>query len=131
MKPFQKLPNTKCVGPFLWTAPISLSFDLFSWSIIALQSCVSFCCTTTAKDANNNTHTHIYIYIYISPLPLEPPSHPSRSSQGTALVPVVCGSFPLAISFTHGSVYMLMLHSRPSLCPNVRSLHVSLFLPCK
>ena len=52
---------------------------LFNWRIIALQSCVGFCCTMWIS----HTYIHIYIYIYIHiyiyiyiyiPLPLEPPS---------------------------------------------------------
>ena len=55
------------------------------------------------------------LYVYIYPLPLEPPfplpTHLSRSSQGTELCytePVLCSIFPLAIYFTHESVYMSM-----------------------
>ena len=39
------------------------------------------------------------LYVYIHPLPLEPPSHPARSSQSTELteLPVLDSRFPLAI----------------------------------
>ena len=52
--------------------------------------------------------------VYIYPLPLElsiSPSHPFRSSQHQAEVPVIYNSFPLAIYFTHGSVYVKSLTS--------------------
>ena len=55
------------------------------------------------------------LYVYIHPLPLEPPfplpTHLSRSSQGTELCytePVLYSIFPLAVYFTHESVYMAM-----------------------
>ena len=63
----------------------------FIESIIALQ-CVNFCYTTKWIS-----------YLYISPLELA--SHPS--SQSTELSSLY-SSFPLAICFTHGSVYMSM-----------------------
>lgn len=58
---------------------------------------------------------HIYIYIY--PLPPQPASlpllfHPSRSSRSTRLGSLCNSSFPRAIYFTHGSVYMSMLLSQ-------------------
>ena len=48
------------------------------------------------------------LYVYIYPLPLGPPCHPFRSSQSTQLSFLCCiySSFPLAIYFTHGSVYL-------------------------
>ena len=41
-----------------------------------------------------------YIYIYIYPLPLEPPSHPSRSSQSMEFSSMLYSSFPLAMFYT-------------------------------
>ena len=88
----------------------------------------------------------MYTYIAISPPSCisVPPSlsHPSRWSQSTELIslcyadlPVLCGCFPLAIYFTFGSVYMSMplshfvpAYPSPSLCPQVRSLHLRRFL---
>ena len=80
--------------------------------------------------------------VYIYPLPIEPsspkpPSHLSRLSQSAEL-PVLYNSFPLAIYFTHDSVYMLMLLSQfappsPSAAMSTSpfSTSVSPFLSCK
>ena len=63
----------------------------------------------------NMNQLHIYIYL----LPLEPPSHPPTPipplqviTEHQAELPVLYISFPLAISFTHGSVYVSVLLSQ-------------------
>ena len=72
------------------------------------------------------THTHTHTYIYPSP----PESPSDRSLHPTPLghrkhqtgLPVLYISFPLAISFTHGSICMSMLLSQfapPSPSPTV------------
>ena len=79
----------------------------FYWSIIALQCFVSFCCATV-------------ICIHISP-----PSSASLPSILTPVLPVITelwaelpvpySSFPLAVCFTRGSVYMSFVLYRISI----------------
>ena len=80
------------------------------------------------------------LYAYIYPLSLRPPlaSHPIEVfREHSAELPVLYSSFPLALYFTHVSVYMSNLISQfippsPSwLCPCLFSMSASLFLPCK
>ena len=94
----------KEVNLFSWL-PFIIIF-IFNWIIIVLQ-----CCVTSALQSLNQ------LWVYIYPLPLEPPSHPPSISplrvitEHQAELPVLYSSFPLAICFTHDSVYMLMLLS--------------------
>ena len=69
-------------GPVQWSVMVFFLILFFSWSIIALQCCVSFSCITMWI---NYKYVYIYItYIYVrlclEPLSHPPPSHPSRSS---------------------------------------------------
>ena len=69
------------------------------------------------------------------PLPLGPPSHPPHPTpvvltKHQADLPVLYSSFPLAICFTHGNVYMSMLLSQfvpPSPSPYAPAVSTSLF----
>ena len=66
---------------------------------------------TEHTHTHTHTHTHIYIYplfwaSHPTPGPTQYPIHPSRPSQHWAELPVLYGRFPLAIYFTHGSVYI-------------------------
>ena len=63
----------------------------------------------------NQLYIYIYIYPHISSLLRLPPTLPIPPLQVVtehrADLPVLCGCFPLAIYFTFGSVYMLVLLS--------------------
>ena len=106
----------------------------FFLSIIASQCYVGFC--STMKWIN-------YMYTYIPSfldLPPSPPSHPQIITEPRAELPVLYSSFPLAVSFTQGSVYVTpdssqASHPQPypmSACPCIcicTSTYASLFLP--
>ena len=82
---------------------------------------------------NKVNQPYTYIYPHIPSLLSLPPTLPILPLQVVtkhrADLPVLCSCFPLAISFTFGSVYMSMLLSHfvpaypsPSPCPQVHSL---------
>ena len=82
-------------------------------------------------------HPHIPSLLSLPPtLPITPLQVGAKHQADCS---VLCCSFPLTIYFTFGSVYMSMPLSHfatasppfPPLCPHVRSLSTSLFLPYK
>ena len=96
-----------------------------NWRIIALRYCVSFCHTSTRI---SHRYTHISSFLN------SPPPHPIPPLQGVTEhwveLPLTHSKFPLAISFTHGDVYVSILFSPfvpPSPSPTVAT---SLFCGC-
>ena len=89
---------------FSW--PLSSSIFFYYWSIIVLQNVF-----VSAVQWNKSA-----MCIHIPPPTPEPPSrspsHPSRSSQSRAELPVLYSLFPLAVYFTPGHVYLLILLSQ-------------------
>ena len=99
---------------------ICVTHIFLNWNTVALQCVASFSA----------------MCIYVHPLPLGPASHPPRShpsrpSQSSKLGSVcrVHGSFPLAVCFTRGSVYMSVLLSQlvPPSLPLPTPMSPSLF----
>jgi len=98
-------------------------YFLIYWDIIAFQ-----CCVSSAAEQSESA-----LCIHISPasvVSVTTPSHPS--SHHRAELPVLHSRFPLAIYFTHGSVYMSVLISQliPLLsppCPLVHSVCLHLY----
>ena len=113
------------------------------WSIIALQCCVSFCCIMKWISCMYTHMNQLYVYTYesavcihISPASHCPPPQLTPLGHARALssqLPLLCSSFPLAVYYTHESVYTSVLLFNSSLpllhplCSRVLSLHLR---PC-
>ena len=90
---YSSMPSLKL---FFWGGYLFLKF--YYWSIIVLQYCVSFCCTKSS-----------YVYAYIPSLLSTPPLRIPAIwfiTEHQAELPVLYISFPLALYFTHGGVYV-------------------------
>ena len=106
-----------------------------------LTSLLGYNCSTMVCQFllyNKVNQLYIYIHPHIPSLLRLPPTFPipplQVDTKHRADLPVLCGSFPLAISFTFGNVYMSMplshfvpAYPSPSLCSQVHSLHLHLY----
>ena len=112
----------------------------FFFTSLLEYNCFSVLCQFLLYNKVNQLH--VYIYPHILPLLSLPPTLPIPPlkvvTKHRADLPVLCSSFPLAIHFTSGNVYMSMLLSHfvpasPSPDPvssSPFSTSVSLFLCC-
>ena len=119
---FSSLSNLNSINiwVFLITTENSyadLLFKNFNWRVIALQYLSWF---LPYNNVNQLSPTYV---------PSLLTSHPSRFSQYCIEIPVLYSNFPLAICFTYGNVYVLLLRFQfvpPSLTPS--ALESDLFL---
>ena len=100
-------------------------FFIFNWRIIALQSCVGFCHTT-----KQIRHKYTSFPPWAS-LPSSSHPIPLGHHRAGAGLSVLYSSFPLAIYFTHNSVYLSICLLPPAVSTSLFSTSVSLMLFCK
>ena len=111
-----------------------------TYCFVCFISLLEYNCFTTLYQFllyNKVNQLYVYVYPHIPSLLSLLPTLPIPPLNHRADLPVLCSSSPLAICFTFGSAYMSMLPSHfvpayppNSPCPQVHSLHVSLFLSC-
>ena len=104
--------------------------QLSPWAhILASQSSVSSCYATSRISC---MYAHIPSHLDIRPTPPHPTSIPAFQvvTERQAQLPARQSRFPLAVSFTHGSVYTAVPISRfmppPPPFPHIHSLHLHL-----
>ena len=73
------------------------------------------------------------MYTYIPSfldLPPNSPPHPQAITEHRAELPVLYSSFPLSVSFTHGSVYMSLPFISCSPSPTIPRVHMFMLCIC-
>ena len=100
----------------------------FNWSIIALQFCVL---VSSLQRSESGICIHIPLPSSLLGFPLThtPPRIPPIwvPTEHQAELRVLYRSFPPAVCFTHGSVFMFILIFPFRPCPHVHSLHLHLY----
>ena len=105
----------------------------FSWRIIALQYCVSFCRTSTWI-----SHGYTYIPSLLPPLPPPTTTHPFRLSQSTDLSSLHYTANSHWLFTLHGNAYVSILLFQfvppsplPTMSTSLLPMSASPLLPCK